>query len=59
MRFIVACTCGSKTGTTPPNGKGLDYAECCQCGRKIDKSQGEYIREPEQPETDIDLLLVE
>jgi hypothetical protein len=59
MRYIVTCRCGAKTGTTPPTGKPDDLAECCQCGRTINKALGTYIREPEKQEPEIDLLKVD
>ena len=68
VRYIVSCPhCGARTGTNPIGlgpGDGteeqIDVVRCCQCGYKVSRTGGEYIRGIDTAhENEYDLLAVE
>lgn len=65
-RYIVTCPhCGAKNGTNPvgmdpPNTEPTEQVDCVQCGFKVSRRGGQYIRAiAQKPEKEFDLLALE
>lgn len=60
MRYVASCKCGALIGCPPPGlpveGQDVERVPCHQCGQWVETVNGQYVREPAQPEQEIDLL---